>query len=213
MIITWYGQSCFKIQSGELSLVIDPFSKEIGLTPPRSRTDILLVSHSHFDHANIETIPEGYFLIDGPGEYEIKGTAINGFPAFHDSQQGKELGLTAVYAIEIEGIKICHLGDFGEEKISPELLEKIGEVDILMVPVGGKFTLDAEAAANAVSRIEPKIVIPMHYHIPGLKVKLNGVDEFLKEMGAGKKTPQEKLTIKKKDLEGKETEVVVLKIA
>ncbi len=212
MVITWYGQSCFKIQSGDLVIVTDPFSKDIGLTPPRFKADVVAVTHEHHDHNNTDSIPEGAFIVRGPGEYEIKGIAVTGIPTFHDAKEGKERGRNTVYVIEMEEIRLVHLGDFGEEKIRPETIDAIGEADILFVPVGGTYTIDAETAAEVVSAIEPRIVIPMHYAIPGLKVKLEGVETFLKEMGAAKTAPEDRLTLKRKDLpEGESTRVVVLK--
>ena len=211
MVISWYGQSCFKIQSGDLVIAIDPFSKEIGLTPPRFRSDVVLVTHSHFDHSNSEAMAGEPFIITGPGEYETKGVYVHGIETFHDTKEGKERGLNTVYIIELEDIRILHLGDFGEEKLRDETLEAIGDVDIMLVPVGGTYTIDAEQAAKVVKQVEPKRAIPMHYKIPGLKVKLDGVDEFLKEMGASKTEVQEKFTVKKKDFtEEEKTKVVVL---
>lgn len=219
VVITWYGQSCFKLQSGELVGVIDPFGKEIGLTPPRFRADFLLITHPHFDHANKDTIPENPFCIEGPGEYEVKGVTVRGIQTYHDESEGKERGLNTIYMIEIEGIKICHIGDFGEKEMRDETLEKIGDVDILMIPVGGParaaagghYTIDGEGAAKIVSKIEPRIVIPMHYKIPGLKAQLDSAEKFLKEMGAKNADAEEKLVIKAKDLPQEETRVVVLK--
>ena len=213
MVITWYGQSCFKIQSGDLVIAIDPFAKEIGLTPPRFRARIVLVTHPHFDHSNVETIAGEPFVITGPGEYEVAGTYIRGIDTFHDRVEGKERGKNTAYVIEMEEIRILHLGDFGEETLRDEMRDAIGEIDILMIPVGGTYTIDAEAAAKAVNQLEPKIVIPMHYKLPGVKAELAPVEHFLKEMGTGAIPPEEKLTLKKKDLsaEGK-TEVRVLKV-
>lgn len=214
MVISWYGQACFKLVSGDLVIAIDPYSKDIGLTPPRFRADILLVTHQHPDHNNIETIPEGAFVIEGPGEYEVKGVAITGIPTFHDAAGGKERGTNTAYLIEMEGIKLLHLGDYGEASIRPETLQAFGEVDILFIPVGSVYTIDAETAAEHVNTIEPKIVIPMHYGIPGLTVKLDPVETFLKEMGVKNGAPEERLTLKKKDLaEAESTRVVVLKTA
>lgn len=221
MVITWLGQSCFKIQSGELVIIIDPFSKEIGLTPPRFRADLALITHSHFDHSNTDSLTGEPFIIQGPGEYEIKGVYVKGIYTFHDKAQGKEKGINTVYKIEFEEINIAHLGDFGEGILRDETLDEIGDTDILMIPVGGpsakpdtgKYTIDAEDAAKVVRQIEPRFVIPMHYKIPGLKVELDPVDQFLKEMGARNKEAQEKLTIKKKDFaEEDKTEVIVLKL-
>jgi len=214
MIITWYGHSCFKIQSGEIILITDPFDKSIGLTPPRGQVNIVTISHHHYDHDNLETlIAANPFVIDGPGEYEIKGINVMGLATFHDNKQGQERGNNTAYLIEVEGIKICHLGDLGQEKLTDEQLEFINGVDILIIPVGGVYTIDGEQAVRIINQIEPKIVIPMHYKIPGLNIKLDGVDAFLKEIGMTKIQPVDKLTVKKKDLlEKEETEVVVMKI-
>ena len=215
MVITWYGQSCFKIQSGDLVIVIDPFSKEIGLTPPRFRADIALTTHEHSDHNNLESITGEPFTITGPGEYEAKGAYVHGIQTFHDAKQGKERGLNTIFLIEIEGIRVLHMGDYGEEVVSDSrFIEEAGEVDILLVPVGGTYTIDGEDAARLTKDIEPRFVIPMHYKIPHLKVSLADNTQFLKEMGVRNAETQEKFTIKKKDIadEGKAT-VIVLKAA
>jgi len=212
MVITWYGQSCFKIQSGETVIFTDPFDKEIGLTPPRGQAHIVTVSHKHFDHNNVESLTGEPLIIKGPGEYETRGVNIRGVFSFHDEQEGKQRGISTIYIIEVEDIKICHLGDLGQKKLTDEQLEQIGEVDILMIPVGGTYTIDGEEAVEIINQIEPRLVVPMHYKIPGVNAKFDGVDVFLKEMGVAKKELQEKLTLKKKDLPQEETEVVVMKI-
>ncbi len=211
MVIQYYGHSCFKISSGEITIAIDPYSKEIGLTPPRFSADILTVSHNHFDHNNKDSISGEPFIIENPGEYEIKGVFIKGIEADHDEKGGKERGKTTIFKFETEGIRICHFGDFGQEILKDEQLKDIGEIDILLIPVGGHFTIDSKGAAKVVHQLEPKIVIPMHFKTPQVKIKeLAGVEPFLKEMGATKTVPQEKLTIKKKDLIEEKTQVVVL---
>jgi L-ascorbate metabolism protein UlaG (beta-lactamase superfamily) len=212
MVITWYGQSCFKIQSGETVLFTDPFDKSIGLTPPRGQVNIVTISHHHYDHDNLEALAAANpFVIDGPGEYEVKGVNVTGILTFHDAEEGKKRGTNTAYIIEMEGIKICHLGDFGQNKLNDDQLEAMNGVDILMIPVGGIYTLDGEEAAHIIHEIEPKIVIPMHYKIPGLSIKLDGVDLFLKEIGS-KGQPTDRLTLKKKDLVEGETQVAVMKI-
>lgn len=212
MVITWYGQSCFKIQSGETVIFTDPFSKEIGLTPPRGQANIVTVSHSHSDHNNYDSLSGEPLIIQGPGEYEFKGVNIKGILSFHDNQEGKERGINTMYVIDMENIKICHLGDLGQKKLNEEQLERLNGVDILMIPVGGNSTVDGEEAAEIINQIEPRIVIPMHYKLPGLVFKYDAVELFLKEMGVSKKETLDKLTLKKKDLPEEETEVKVMKI-
>lgn len=215
MHIIWQGQSCFQIIAGQIKIVIDPFSEDIGLKLSKLEADILLVSHDHYDHANIKAIPGDPFLIKSPGEYEVKGVFVQGIPAFHDDKEGKERGKNTIYIIEAEELRLCHLGDLGQKELSADQLDKIGEVDILLAPVGGIYTIDAKEAAKIISQIEPKIVIPMHYDLPKLNppaggVKLDGVDKFLKEMGQKSAETQPKLIVKKKDLVEEETKVIVL---
>ncbi len=214
MVITWYGQACFKIQSGDLVIAVDPFDKEIGFTPPRFRADVVMVTHAHHDHNNATALAGEPFAISGPGEYEVKGVNITGIETYHDMARGRERGLNTIYVIEVEGVRILHMGDFGEEKMRDGTLEAVGDVDILMIPVGGVYTIEGDAAARISRQVEPALVIPMHYKIPGLKVPLQGPEQFLKEMGVKDPEREEKLTIKKKDIpeDGKIT-VVVLKQA
>jgi len=214
MVIQWYGHSCFKLQSGNLVIVIDPFSKEIGLTPPRFRADIVLITHDHYDHAGAQSLTGEPFIISGPGEYEVKGIYVEGIETFHDKSRGRERGMNTVYVIELEDLRVAHLGDFGEGEMRHETLEKIGDIDILLIPVGGTYTIDGKEAARLVKEIEPRFVIPMHYKIPGLAIKLEGPEIFLKEMGAENVEAQDHFTVKKRDIgEEEKTEVVVLKSA
>lgn len=209
MQISWLGHSCFKIQNNETTLIIDPYADNIGLKMPRLSADIVLSTHSHFDHANFEAIRGDYFKIDSPGEYEIKDVFIYGIPSFHDDNQGKSRGENLIFLIEIEGIRLAHFGDFGQKELTEEQLKKLEGVDILLIPVGGLYTIDAKVAAEIIAELEPRIVIPMHYKVPGLKIELETLDKFKKELG-GKVETLEKLKIKKKDLIQEETKIVVL---
>jgi len=215
MVISWYGHSCFKIQTsgsnlteGQITIITDPFSKEIGLTPPRGQADIVTISHQHFDHNNLKNISGNPFVVDCPGEYETKGITIRAIASFHDDKEGEKRGSNIISVIKTEGIILCHLGDLGQPKLTSSQLESLNGVDVLFVPVGGKYTIDASGAADIVNQVEPKIVIPMHYKIRGLKVDIAGVADFLKEVGEGEKV--EKLTLKKKDLPTEEQMKVVV---
>lgn len=192
MQIQWFGQSYFKIQTksnnnADLTIALDPYQDEIGLKAPKFQADIVTISHDHYDHNNLDAIKGEPFVINKPGEYEVKGAFIYGIPSWHDDQKGKKSGSNLICRFNVEGINLAHLGDLGSE-LNDEQLEKLGNIDILLIPVGGGPTIDAKIANKIISEIEPRIIIPMHYQIPGLKVKLNGVEEFLKISGL----PQEK---------------------
>ena len=216
MNIFWHGQSCFQIlvsqnKGEQISIVIDPFSEEIGLKLPKLEANILLITHKHYDHNNTKAVGGNYFLIEGPGEYDVKNVVLQGISSFHDNSQGKERGENVIYTIEVEDLKICHLGDLGQKELTEEQLEKIGGVDVLMIPVGGTYTISDKEAAKIMSQLEPKITIPMHYALPKLKVKLDSLDKFLKNFGIKNLEPLKKLSVKKKDLSDEEAKIVILK--
>ncbi len=218
MNITWYGQSCFRvILQGQkkakqwTSLVIDPFDENTGLKLPKLDAEILLITHNHTDHNNQKIATKETFVINSPGEYELRDIFIQGISSFHDNEKGKERGLNTIYTIEAEEIKICHMGDFGQEELTDEQLREIGEVDVLMIPVGGAYTIDAKEATKIISQVEPRIVIPMHYKIPGLKVKLDELSSFLKAIGDKGAIAEEKITIQKKNLPVGEMKIIPLK--
>lgn len=214
--ITWAGQSCFQIsvsnsKDHSADVVIDPFNEEaVGFKLPNLSADVALVTHDHKDHNNIKGLKGEPFVIDGPGEYEVKGVFVRGIPSSHGDGSGKDKGVNTIYVFEAEDMKFCHLGDLGQKELTDEQLEKIGQIDILMIPVGGTYTISSAEAPKIIGQIEPKIVIPMHYALPKLKMELDDVAKFLKAMGKSA-TPQEKYSIKQKDLpkEGM-TEFVVL---
>ncbi|MDD5144663.1 MAG: MBL fold metallo-hydrolase [Candidatus Pacebacteria bacterium] len=217
MNITWHGQSCFQIVSSQgkdsaVRIVIDPFDQTLGLKVPKLEADILLVTHSHHDHNNVKAVSGNPFVIDMPGEFEIKGAFVQGIPSFHDSKSGTERGLNTIYVIETEDMRICHLGDLGQKELTSEQIEEIGDIDVLMVPVGGVFTLEVADAVKVISQIEPSITIPMHYDLPGLKTssKLEGAEKFLKSMGVKSGETLPKLSVKKKDISAEEAKIIVL---
>ncbi len=215
MQITWHGQSLFQIKTNSqdnnpVNIVIDPFGKDIGLRLPKLEADILLVTHQHKDHNNTKVVLGDPFLIDGSGEYEIKDVFIRGIPSFHDNSQGKEQGKNTIYTIEAENLKVCHLGALGQKELTEEQVDTIGVIDILLIPVGGNGTISAKESAKILSQIEPKIIIPMHYALPKLKVKLDTSDDFLKAFGIKSLEPIKKLSIKKKNVATDEAKIILL---
>lgn len=213
MIITWQGHSCFKIQDkvgpDGLTLVTDPYDKKVGLKAPNFEADIVSVSHDHFDHNNVSSLRGNPFVIDRAGEYDIKGVLVEGVDSYHDEKEGKERGRNIMYRFVLDEINVSHLGDLGHP-LSNGQLEKLAGTDILLIPVGGNYTIDAKQAVSVISQIQPRIIIPMHYKTKDLKVDIDGVDKFIKELGI-KPTEEEKLKINKKDLPSEDMELVILK--
>jgi L-ascorbate metabolism protein UlaG (beta-lactamase superfamily) len=213
MIITWYGHSCFKLQTSNATVLIDPYAKDIGIRLPKVTADFVLVTHDHSDHNNIADVGGSPYVAATPGEYEVRGVFAHGIAAYHDANEGKDRGAITMYRIEAEGMTLAHLGDLGQPKLTDEQFEQLSGVDILFIPVGGVYTIDAKAAVDIITQLEPRIVIPMHYKIPGLDAKrfpIDGVDKFIKQMGLTTNGREDKLKIVKKDLPQEETRVILL---
>lgn len=208
MEITWLGHSCFRIRSSQAVLITDPYPPSLGYTMGKQTARIVTVSHTHPSHAYVDAISGEFKLIRGPGEYEIGGILILGLATFHDAENGASCGRNTVYLIEVDGISICHLGDLGQP-LSSRQVEEMGNVDVLLVPVGGFRTLSAPSAGQVVRQLEPKIVVPMHYKTPVLTREAEPVDKFLKEMGKEQVEPQPKLNVTKSNLP-ETTQVIVL---
>lgn len=191
--------------------MIDPFSKEIGLRTPRLNDNIFLVTHEHFDHNNAKETPPESFIIRGPGEYEKSGIHFEGISSYHDNNQGTQRGLNTIYVIRMEDMRLCHLGDLGQSKLTDEQVEQIGDIDILFLPVGGKYTIDGKEAVEIVKQIEPKIIIPMHYKVADLNIDIEGPQKFLKEIGI-KPEEAETYRIAAKNLPTEEVKLVMFKL-
>lgn len=197
MKISYYGHACFKIKCKESIFLIDPYDASTGLKVPKTKADVVLVSHGHHDHNNVSVAGKDALVIDGPGEYEIKDTFVYGKEAYHDNSNGQERGVITMYLIEDEKVRIAHLGDLGQKQLTKAQLEFLDNVDVLLIPVGGQYTINSSEAATIINDIEPRIVIPMHYNVPGLKLNktLEGVDSFIKELGLNpEKTDELKVT-------------------
>lgn len=219
MEIKYLGHSSFLIKTKTAKIVTDPFDPEmVGIKFPKVEADVVTISHQHKDHNLFKSMSgingQSPLMIDMPGEFEKMGVRIFGFQTFHDKTSGSERGENIMYKFESEGISVLHCGDLGH---IPEesFLDTIGEVDILMVPVGGFYTIDAEEAVNLVKKIEPSIVIPMHYNSEKLNQKnfdkLTPVNDFTKKFGLDHIGPISKLIYKKEEIE-QEMKVIVLEI-
>lgn len=212
MDISFIGHSSFRLKGKSASLVTDPFDpKMVGLKYPKVSADIVTVSHEHKDHNREDLVKDVKRVVSGPGEYEILGVSILGFNTFHDDKKGEERGKNTIYLINMDDINILHLGDLGH-KLSEDLMDQIGDVDILMIPVGGVYTIGPSDAAEISRKIEPSIIIPMHYQMKGLKPdvfsNLEKEEPFLSELSLPvEKT--DKLTVKRASLE-EENKIVVL---
>jgi len=202
------GLSCFRIRGSQAVIITDPFPPGNGYTLGKQTADIVTVSHQHLSHSYVDGVTGEHRLVKGPGEYEISGVLILGIAAYHDSVKGQSRGKNTIYLMEVDGINVCHLGDIGHV-LSDGQIEEIGNVDILLVPVGGVNTINAAMAAEVIRKLEPKVVIPMHYKTEKTDRDLEPVENFLKEMGQGQIEPRPKLTISKSNLPIS-TQVVVL---
>lgn len=180
MKIEWLGHSSFKLtESTGISLVTDPFNaEEVGISFPEVEADIVTVSHDHFDHNCIGAVKEYKTLVTTPGDHGVDGVDIFGFKSYHDDKKGLLRGKNVVFRIRMDGVEVCHLGDIGEE-LSPMLAELIGSINVLLIPVGGRYTIDAAEAKEYVDRLMPDVVIPMHYMMDGYRTQFDELDEFL----------------------------------
>jgi len=179
MELTWYGLSCFRMtERKHATVVTDPFHKTVGLPELKLKGDIVTVSHEAKGHNNIVAVSGRQHVVDGPGEYEIGGVFVTGIATFDESNKSRNV----VYVFDYMGLTVAHLGDMPQVPTQKQI-EALEQVNILLVPVGDGTSLNAAQATELVSMLEPNIVIPMHYQIPGLKLELETVDRFLKEMG------------------------------
>ena len=215
MNIQYYGHSCFKITTKpagrgqeDVNAFLDPFDKKIGLRPPQGQADLVLVSHDHYDHNNVEALKGDPVIVNIPGEYSVKGMNIIGMTSKHG---GEDDLINTIFILESEDIKICHLGDLGTD-LSEKQLNEIDGVDILMIPIGGKYTIDAKKAIEIIKKLEPKVVIPMHYKMAGTTEDIADEKSFCNEIGNCSAVKTSKLNIKKKDLAEKRMEVLVMTV-
>lgn len=204
MIITHQGVQSFRVQFGDTVLAFDPISKESNHKSSSFGADIALVSLNHHDMNGVAQVSRGdknVFVIDGPGEYEVQGVFVRGVASV-SNYDGKER-INTIYTVNLEGMNICFLGALSDPNISSEAKSAIDSVDILFVPISGEGVLSPSDAYKFAIALEPSIIIPMNVDEKSLK-------SFIKEGGSGSVETLDKLTVKKKDLEGKEGEIIVI---
>lgn len=205
MVITYQGGAFFKIQFGDITIAVNPISKDSKLKSSRFGADIALVSVNHADMNGVDQVSFGdkkAFAVTGPGEYEIKNVFIKGFKS--ESKYAKEDRVNTIYTVNLENMNLCFLGALSSKDLPSAAVEDIDDIDILFVPVGVDGILSASDAYKLAVKLEPKLIIPVYWdNTAALKA-------FLKEAAEDAQKPQDKLTLKKKDLEGKEGDVVVL---
>jgi len=179
--IRWHGHSCFEI-TNNITLITDPHDgKSIGIPAPTVTGDIILVSHDHYDHNSVKTVEKnGCRIVTDPRKKTIEDIEIRGVESFHDEAEGAKRGSNIMYKFKIDDITFCHLGDLGHD-LDDESINNIGEVDVLFIPIGGTFTVDDKQAWDIIKKINPKIVVPMHYKIGGLSLPIAGIDAFLEQ--------------------------------
>lgn len=217
MDISYLGHSAFKLKGKEAAVVTDPFDKKsVGFAMSPVSADIVTISHDHADH-NMASLVSGTarrkepYIIKAPGEYEASGIGVFGWGSFHDATQGNDRGKNTIYSIIVDGVRIVHLGDLGEI-LTEKLIDGLGAVDVLLLPVGGVFTIDAKQAIMMIEKLSPSIVIPMHYktkdHSPEFS-QMSEVTEFMQLMGVNELEAVDKLKISPETLPEQATVVLM----
>ncbi len=212
MEITWLGHSCFRLRDRAATAITDPYGKDMGILLPRMRADVVTISHDADDHNYTRGVKGDFKVIDAPGEYEVSSVFITGLEVKGERKRAKadpEGVRNIVFLLEFEDLTVCHLGDLKHVPSQAQVEEALDAVDVLLIPVGGGESLNAAQAAEVVSLLEPRVVIPMHYKVKGLKQKLDSVDKFLREMGLDSVAPQEVFKVTHSGLP-EETQVVLL---
>jgi L-ascorbate metabolism protein UlaG (beta-lactamase superfamily) len=207
MEITWYGRACFRLKGREATVITDPCPPSTGFVAGKHDVDLLTLSHDHADHTYTRSITAGLTL-KRPGEYEFHDLLVTGIGSFHDAVGGQERGRNVIFSFEVDGVHIAHLGDLGH-LLSEEQLTELGPIDVLLVPAGGVFTVTPAEAAEVVSQISPKIVIPMHFRVDDASSDLLPAEKFLQEMAVAEPIRQPKAVVTPSSLPD-ETQVILL---
>lgn len=210
MKIEYLGHSCFKLtESTGTSVICDPYDEAVGYDLPEMSADAVTVSHHHYDHDAVKSVKGSPVIIDKECSYDLPGVEINAIKSFHDGEEGKLRGGNLIFKFRMDGIDVCHLGDLGEE-CSSALIDELLPVNVLLIPVGGTYTIDAEMAKEYVDRIMPEVVIPMHYRDKGCKLDIDKVDAFLNLFDDVEEVDESSIELMRNDLKD-DTQIVVLR--
>ncbi len=209
MEITWLGHSCFRLRGKESLVITDPCPPETGYVIGKQQADVVTVSHAHPGHSYIEAVTVSGKVLNRPGEYEVRDILAIGWDTWHDEVQGKERGRNIVFHIEVDGVRVLHMGDIGHVP-AWEKMPEASSVDVLLLPVGGGRGVPVATAAQIMRHLSPRIVIPMHYRTPATKRQLEPLDRFLKEVGTGSKETLPRLTVHRATLPTNGTQIIVL---
>jgi len=194
MELNWIGHSCFRLRGRDLTVVTDPVPAKLGYATGRLQADVVTVSHAEPNHNAVDAVSGNPRVVDGPGEYELSGVMITGVATPRPPGQSRAVPRNTAYLIELDDVTVCHLGDVAVP-LAADQVAVVKDADILLVPVGGRCTIDAAQAAEVVAQVEPKLVVPMHYRTSAAALDLDAVDRFCHEMGASALTPQARLNV------------------
>ncbi len=217
MKIKWYGHAAFLVTTDRgIKIILDPYESgayggQLAYGKIKDQADIALTSHDHADHNDTKSLPGSPQVVKGIGLKNIKGITIKGISTYHDPSKGSERGTNTIFNLQVDSVQVCHLGDLGHV-LSEEELSEIGPVDILLIPVGGYFTIDAEEATRVVDQVKPKVVIPMHFKTEKVGFPIAPVEDFIKGKPSLKRSKTSEVTFDKASLPQK-TEIVVLEHA
>lgn len=214
MKIKWLGHACFLIVSGEgIRIITDPYEVGGGINyaPINETADIVVVSHEHADHNNVATVKGRPEVVKGSGVKKIKGVEFTGFATYHDEVKGAQRGANTIFCFTVDGIRLCHAGDLGHE-LTSEQASQIGGIDVLLLPVGGFYTIDANTAGKVQDRLKPKITIPMHFKTAKCDYPIASVENFVQGKSNVKRLDSSELELTVKELPPA-TQIIVLKPA
>ena len=199
----WFGHNCVRIKAREATVLMDPLDRSTGYALPKQSADVVTISHPHPGHANLAALrPDPpYRTIEGPGEYEVHDIFVTGIRTYHDAERGSRRGYNTAYLVELENLRVCHLGDLGHG-LTEDQAEALANIDVLLVPAGGsgEDVLDPVQAAEVIAQLEPKVVVPIQYRTAYGDANRGDLATFCKALGVEPPAPEEKLTVRPSDL-------------